>query len=368
LIACKGNNDDGKTSTETFCVDGALYSSVFDSDCGVVDQRAFRWLGYNQAAIEAGGWCYSDDSGRASSCSVSSYLSCDPPKAAASESEYPLCCFEVTCETCGAYGRPFRVDGPAVHATAVERGDWLAGLPVLPALEELSEEERALLAHRWTEDALAEHSSVAGFHRFALDLMAHGAPASLVERAQQAAVQEARHARLCFSLASAYAGQSLGPSRLPLHGEAPVAEDLVQLAVWTARDGAIGETISAWLAAEALRQATDPAVVAVLEEVVADEQAHAELAWATLRWAVAVGGSDVVEALRPMFSTRLAPTTAAALATARTRAHGVLSPEDMEREARRCITEIIQPVAASLLARPTVALGRQPRSEPTAPA
>jgi hypothetical protein len=48
-----------------------------------------------------------------------------------------------------------------------------------------------------------EHASVAAFARFTLDLLALGAPADLVQSAQQALGDEIAHAELCFGLAGA---------------------------------------------------------------------------------------------------------------------------------------------------------------------
>ncbi|MFT5585200.1 MAG: hypothetical protein ACI9VR_002788, partial [Cognaticolwellia sp.] len=42
-------------------------------------------------------------------------------------------------------------------------------------------------------------------------------------------------------------------------------------------------------------------VRAILTRIVAEESAHAELAWATLRWCVDQGGQEVLDALAPIF-------------------------------------------------------------------
>lgn len=265
------------------------------------------------------------------------------------------CCYPVTVECkeqeyeeCGCYGRPFVLEGRPVQAPAAERSDWARG-PV-PALAGLSASQRARLAQFWTDNGLAEHSSVAGFARFALDLCAHGAPPELVHRALVAAVEETAHARLCFALATAYADAPVGPGALEMNGAAPVARTLVELAVHTAREGAIGETLSAYIAAEMLARATDPAVRHVLEQIVREEGRHAELAWATLKWAIAAGGEPVRAAV------------AAELATA-----GLTVPDDLDADAvleghglvsaarlRRCVDEgvrtLVAPAAAALTA------------------
>ena len=266
------------------------------------------------------------------------------------------CCYEVRvfCESdsgiytsdCGCYGRPFVVEGQVVQAEAAERAGWAAR--VEPALDGLSEEERALLADKWTKDGLAEHSSVAGFNRFALDLMAHGAPAELVTRAQLAAIQEVEHARLCFGLASAYAGRALGPSGLPIE-RAPVARDLVELAVWTATEGAIGETLAAWLATEARDRASDPAVRRVLDVIVQDETEHAQLAWATLKWALELGGVEVREALERVMNSWAGRVDDVDVGL---EAHGLMSPRERALALQRGWNEVVRPAFSALLRRP----------------
>jgi len=275
------------------------------------------------------------------------------------------CCYEVKvlCPSdsglytndCGCYGRPFVVEGQVIQATGDYRNGW--SRDVRPDLEGLSASQRRLLAEKWTEDALAEHSSVAGFNRFALDLMAHGAPADLVLRAQVAAGQEIEHARLCFGLASAYAGRSLGPSGLPI-AQAPVARDLVELAVWTATEGAIGETLAAWLATAARDRATDSAVRAVLDRIVEDETEHAQLAWATLKWAVEVGGEDVRAALNRVMRTWAGRVSGDAVGL---HAHGLLTPTERAQALKVGWNEVVRPAFDALLG---TELKRSARSTP----
>src|SRR6185436_5474545 len=92
--------------------------------------------------------------------------------------------------------------------------DWHSA-DLAPDCSTLSAAERTELARAWSEIGLMEHASVAAFARFTLQLLSVGAPAALVEQSQQALADELLHTRLCFSLASAYAGEALGPGRLP---------------------------------------------------------------------------------------------------------------------------------------------------------
>ena len=262
-----------------------------------------------------------------------------------------LCAYTISCEqwSCCGYGRPYLDDtGTAVTAETTADDAWSRTHPVDAAL---SDADRAQLAAFWTKNAVSEHSSVAGFHRFALDLLAHGAPPELVRRAGRAADQEITHALDCFTLASAYGGSRTGPAPLALGGSAPVAKTLAELAAWTVRDGVIGETIAAYLAEESRLLASDPEVRRALAVVVRDETDHAALAWETLMWALSVGGEEVRLAVRGVFSSLAHPTSAPERSTPGTIAHGILPAAARDAAVARCIDEVIRPVMASALSR-----------------
>jgi hypothetical protein len=185
-----------------------------------------------------------------------------------------------------AIGRPFLVDGDARTAPLATRADWLAELATpTPALDGLPPELRARLARAWERTAKMEHASIAAFARFSLQLLALGAPAELVERTNAAMVDETRHARVAYALASAYGGAPVGPGPLAIDGALASASlaDVVRLVV---REGCIGETVAAIEAGEAAARATDPVVRSVLETIARDEASHAELAWRFIAWAL----------------------------------------------------------------------------------
>ena len=139
---------------------------------------------------------------------------------------------------------------------------------------------------------------MAAFARFALQLLQLGAPPELVERTTAAMADETRHARLAFGIASAYAGEALGPG--PLDIERSLDEtslvDVVRLVV---REGCVGETVAALEAREAAEHAleSDPGRDC-LRGVADDETRHAELAWRFVAWALEqapAGGSGLLE-------------------------------------------------------------------------
>ncbi len=133
-----------------------------------------------------------------------------------------------------------------------------------------------------------EHASIAAFARFTLHLLAVGAPPDLVSLSQQAIGDETEHARLAFSLASAYAGEAVGPGALAIDGSLD-GFDVIELVGTLLREGCIGETVAAIEARDALDGVRDAAVRGVLETIARDELRHAELAWRTLGWLVSSG-------------------------------------------------------------------------------
>ncbi len=262
------------------------------------------------------------------------------------------CCYAVDLRLCVNGGRPYLVDNRA-RVSALVRGErgWAEG--AAPSLDGLGADERASLAEAWGADGLQEHASVASFSRFALALLAAGAPADLIACAHQAALDEIQHARLCFALASAYAGEDVAPGPFPLGGEVRVGARLAEVAASTVVEGCVGETVAAVVAAEQLARATDPAVRAALEQIAAEEARHAELAWRTVAWAVRTGGSEVRAAVAQAFLDALgagvdAPTVAGGPSRA-VQAHGRLDAAALARAVASAKAEIVAPAVRALL-------------------
>jgi hypothetical protein len=260
------------------------------------------------------------------------------------------CTYEYRCLMCCGYGRPYLDErGVAVQAGTTRTERWVDGT-LRPSCGTMSIVERMAVGRHWLANARAEHSSVAGFHRFVLDLLAHGAPPELVARAQRAAAQELRHAIDSFTLASAYLGEPVGPAPMELGKRVPIARSLAELAAWTVRDGAIGETLAAYLAARALADSSDPAVRAALSTVVQDETDHALIAWDTLRWALEVGDATVRTAIATAFHAIGQSASATTEWTVAQRDHGVMAPEEESARAVACIHGVVLPIARALLA------------------
>jgi hypothetical protein len=194
-------------------------------------------------------------------------------------------------------GRPLLAGEDALVAPTMPGSSWLGEHVPQDMTGAPPAELRPRLAAEWLHDARMEHASVASFARAALELMAVGAPAELLAGCAQAGLDEVRHAQACFALAAAY-GEAMQPGPLP--PLAPRGGGLVALARDTFREGCVGETIAALTAMRAARACRAPAAGAALATIAEDETRHAELAWATLAWAVRVGGREVADAVRAL--------------------------------------------------------------------
>lgn len=250
-------------------------------------------------------------------------------------------------------GRPFLVDGTERRATAILEGSWVDGVVLGPGAESLvlPEAARRALVDHWTEVALMEHASVAAFARFVLDLLSLGAPPTLIAEANAALADETAHARLCFTLATRYAGAPMGPGPLSMEGVASAAprSGILRTAFLEA---CVGETCAALEAAEAAEHARDPQVVEALRRIAADEQRHAELGWRFLRWALATLPAHERRTLVGEFragvegelNRRTAPSRAGEGELAGVLAdHGVLGAEIRQTVRQAALREVVMP-------------------------
>jgi hypothetical protein len=158
------------------------------------------------------------------------------------------------------------------------------------------------VADQWRENGRTEHASVAAFARLTLDLMALGAPPSLIRAANQDALDEIRHTEICFALATAIDGQRVSPAPFPeaqrvstLPRSRTLA--LAKLAVDSLIDGALHEGVSARIIAKLAQRCEVPAITAALREIAADEGRHAAHGWAVVEWCRMAGGGAIEHAL-----------------------------------------------------------------------
>jgi hypothetical protein len=264
------------------------------------------------------------------------------------------------CGPGAACGRPYLVGGSARTALEESRPDWLTA--TTPDLSGLDGATRCSLSMHYTQLGLMEHASVAAFARFVLELLAAGAPAELVSAAQRALGDEIEHTRLCFGLASAYAGAPVGPGALSTRG---VLVDTSLAATLTAaiHEACVGETLAAVEASEALAGATDPAVRAVLERVVLDESAHAELGWRFLQWVLRDASPELRQlarleleraieaALAARDTGKVAPAEPVTSHAAPLERHGQCSHERLNAARRAALEQLVIPLARELFER-----------------
>lgn len=256
------------------------------------------------------------------------------------EGETHRSCVDAGC----AIGRPFLVAGDVRVAPVVRRGDWRGdGVDVAG----VRAADREALAGHWARAGAMEHASIAAFARFAMQLLAMGAPPKLVADAQAAMGDELEHARVCFGLASAYAGRDVGPGALDVRGA--LAGDVREFVVTAILEGCVGETVAALEASAGARHAEDAALRAALEQIAIDEGRHAELAWRFVQWAVQRDGG-LREAVEEAFAAALGDAGAEAEGREDLLKFGVLGPRERRSLRRDALARVVGPCARTLLA------------------
>ena len=188
-------------------------------------------------------------------------------------------------------GRQLRERGRPLFAPLVSGDSWLDDVARVDA--------PPAVAAAWRENGKTEHASVIAFHKLAAELIALKAPAHLVDDARRDGRDEARHTRLCFSLARAVDGQSLEPGALFIHKATSITRTarLVKLAVESLIDGALNEGTSARVVARLSKRTEVHAVRDVLRQIAADEGRHASHGWDVLAWCLHEGGPVVMAAV-----------------------------------------------------------------------
>jgi hypothetical protein len=241
-------------------------------------------------------------------------------------------CLGWTC----VLGRPLVVEGSARVAKAAARGDWIARVgPDFTGID------RDACAAYWAQAGAMEHASVASFARFALELLALGAPAALIADAQRAGLDEVEHARLAYGLASAYAGRPIGPGPLDL-GALRVATDRREVMRALIEEACVGETLGVAEALALAESAQDPALVPIHRRIAEDEQRHAELAWRTLAWLLDGAGEDDRRFARRCFDEAIA-------AAGGEPPPGLLDARALAAVRRQALREVVAPCAEALL-------------------
>jgi hypothetical protein len=153
-------------------------------------------------------------------------------------------------------------------------------------------------AAAWARAGAAEHASVAAFARLALELLAHGAPVTLLRGVHQAAIDELRHATVCWSLSEHFGGGAVSVGPFPFSAPIAVNGSLALLAASAVRVGCLAETLGAHVADVAAELSSEPAVRSALRSIANEEATHAVLSFRIVAWALRTGGADVRAAVR----------------------------------------------------------------------
>lgn len=266
------------------------------------------------------------------------------------------CCYVVCRGPIPPCGRALTVTGddrPRVAPIVRSRG-WSGDRAIMAIAEATSPALRTRLRDAWLEDAAAEHASVASFARFALELLAVGAPADLVAAAHRAALDEIRHAEACFTIAGRYddSASSGGSSPFaagPLSLDGVVMRgDLASVAAAAAEEACIGETFSAMALEHAAAQCTDPSIRNVLTRTAIDEARHAELGWRFVGWAFARGDERARTAITSAFDRGLARFACAEDGDDATAVSGTYADDDAWRAAGRLTAADLRSVGRDL--------------------
>jgi len=207
-------------------------------------------------------------------------------------SDAPACCYTVMVTDSDplgecAVGRPYHEGSVALRAPV--RSATPAGIASARALA-------------WERAGADEHASVAAFTRLALQLMAHGAPSELLRDVHRAALDEIGHAERCWSVARRLGASAVSADRFPFTEPVAVDVTLARLAADAVREGCLGETLGAHLAAVAAELAPEPEIRAELAAIAAEEAEHAVLSFRIVSWALRAGGSAVQAAVRAAFA------------------------------------------------------------------
>jgi hypothetical protein len=206
--------------------------------------------------------------------------------------EPDACCYAYRRGPCGK-GRPMSHDGALVLAGERSTEGW-SGLDADAVARDVralaSDAEIEALVDHLRRIAILEHASVAAFARVSLELLALGAPAELVRAAHVAALDEIRHAELCWSLLAALEGTPRGPG--PMSIPPFVADDRAQILASTIVDGCIGETVGSLVLHEAARVCRVPSLAALYRSIAEEESEHAVLAFRIARFLADEPASD----------------------------------------------------------------------------
>ena len=191
------------------------------------------------------------------------------------------------CRDNGDAGRPILDRGQPVLA-AIVRGHCWSHVGADRRVDSSSAAARLRAAR-------VEHASVAAFSRLSLELLGLGAPPSIVSACHLAALDEIEHARICLGEARRRGAGDVDFGPFPSLAARRIT--LREVAVEALREGCVGEGAAA-IDAQVRATGAEPHLATALRRIARDELAHAQLAWATVGWAISRDSSIAGALLR----------------------------------------------------------------------
>jgi hypothetical protein len=253
----------------------------------------------------------------------------------AGEAQMEACCYpaEITDgdDEC-VIGRPYW-DGGVQRQAPLLSSATVAGA---------SDAERA---RAWALAGSGEHASVAAFARLSLQLMALGAPSSLLRDVHQAALDEVKHAEQCWEFARLFGGAEVTAGAFPFQSSPNTSLGLAELAAAAVREGCLAETLGAHVLSVAAEQAPEPAVRAALLSMAEEEGRHAVLSFRIVAWALRSGDADVLASVHAAFAEPWPNVDVHELSL-----RSNVDVEHLAAAAAQGVREVLKPAAARLLA------------------
>ncbi len=162
-----------------------------------------------------------------------------------------------------------------------------------------SDAER-VAANVWRRRQRFEMEAAARFEQLAVALASHGAQATVVAMAEEAAHDERRHAALCGELVQHYGGEATSvPSVAPRAVSPRQLTPREQLLYEVVAMCCVTETLSSALLGTLVEQADDSLTLRSMRTILRDEVQHSRLGWAHLAAERQRGVNDVIGPFLP---------------------------------------------------------------------
>ncbi len=248
---------------------------------------------------------------------------------------------------------------PAVAEAERRSSDWVNGQILesqqVGVLALPDSTQRQHVADGWLRVGLRLHRGVVDGSRLTLELMAVGAPAELLDRAEACCSELTDVAAIAFAVASAYAGTALAPGGLS--ASEPLRVDPAALVLGLFHEGFFGGEIAlrvhgAWREAD-LR----PEIAQALQPIFIAARNSTELARGAVEWLLSGAGATAIaelERARPQqLSFEGLPLLSPGASDPHLQRRGLLAPEWLATLGERCLHHELPQLRSRLLRRVT---------------